>query len=366
MGYVWNSASGDCLCENGILFKAKHSLSTLWDIATSRTSIFNVVVSDSGIIAFNSKYGILNMNTAEVEDLLAGQSEADAVLEIQLETNGTKTTVTQEPVLILNDLIDDASYTVTQWGDLIPADAVVRYDTAQTLSPAEQAQAKANIGVSDIDTTALTNKDIELEGRIGDLEGLSLSQAQLDAINGSELPSSTNPVITDSALNTELAQKANVIHTHTISDVTDLQNQLNQKVGPSHTHNISDINGLTTTLQNKAETSALDALVGNYAGINHTHTSFTTLGVTTLVSDEVNATNVNATQVDSDSVVTKGIVVNDGSTEPIFGSLDTVQRIGMALDPILYPPPVNVQYPYEIPIKINGVIYLVPAREYIP
>ncbi len=335
-----------------------------WDIATSRTSVFNLAVSNAGIIAFNSKYGVLNLNTAEVEDILAGESSVSAVMEIQLETSGTKTTITQQDVTILNDLIDDASYTVTQWGDLIPADAVVRYDTAQSLTTAEQAQARANIGVSTIDTTALTNKDAELEGRIGDLEGNSLSQDQLDAITGSQLPSSTNVVTTKSALDAGLAQKANNIHAHAVSDVTGLASQLDGKASTAHTHGMGDINGLVTALQGKASTQALTDLASNYASINHTHTAFPILSVDTLTSMvQINANQVDAEVVTSTEMNTDGLKITGASSSPVFNSFSVVQKIGTALDPITYPKPVGVTYPYEIPIQINGVVYLIPARE---
>jgi hypothetical protein len=335
-----------------------------WDIATSRTSIFNVAVSNAGIIAFNSKYGVLSLNTAEVEDLLAGRPEVDAVMEIQLEVNGTKTTITQQEVTILNDLIDDASYTVTQWGDLIPADAVVRYDTAQSLTTAEQAQARANIGVSTVDTTALTNKDLELEGRIGDLEGNSLSQDQLDAITGSQLPSATNLLITKSALDAGLAQKANNIHSHAVADVTGLSDQLSGKASTVHTHGMGEVNGLVTALQGKANQSTVDSLVTNYASINHTHTAFPILSVDTLTSMlEINANQVNAEIVTATEMETDGLRITGASTSPVFNSFSVVQKVGTALDPITFPKPVGVTYPYEIPIQINGVVYLIPARE---
>jgi hypothetical protein len=335
-----------------------------WDIATSRTSIFNVAVSNSGIIAFNSKYGVLSLNTAEVEDLLAGQPEVDAVMEIQLETNGTKTTIIQQGVTILNDLIDDASYTVTQWGDLIPADAVVRYDTAQSLTTAEQEQARANIGVSTVDTTALTNKDLELEGRIGDLEGDSLTQNQRDAITESEQPSSTNELITRSALDAELALKSPIIHTHTIADVSGLQNELNGKASLVHSHNISEVSGLSSELGLKADTTTMNTLLAGKSDINHTHSSFTTLSVGTLnASADINGLTVNADGGSFNLVETLGLRVAGASTSPVFNSYSVVEKIGEALDPITYPIPTPVSYPQEIPIQINGVVWLVPARE---
>ena len=336
-----------------------------WDIATSRTSIFNIAVSDAGIIAFNSKYGVLSLNTAEVEDLLAGDQEVDAVIEIQLEENGTKTTITQQEVTILNDLIDDASYTVTQWGDLIPADAVVRYDTAQSLSPAQKTQAKANIGVTEIDTVALTNKDIELEGRIGDLESISLSQNQLDAITGSISPSASNVMITASELDSAMDTKADISHTHTISEVTGLSAELNGKASSIHSHTTSDVSGLIDALAEKSDLTTVEGLLLGKSNINHTHTQFSTLGVSTLNTVTENVNTVNATVINADLITTKGLVIDNGSeTLPPFGVLSTLELIGSPPDPIVIPP--TGTYPYEIPIKINGVIWMVPAREYIP
>ena len=336
-----------------------------WDIATSRASIFNIAVSDAGIIAFNSKYGVLSLNTAEVEDLLAGDASVDAVIEVQLEENGTKTTVSQQPVTILNDLIDDASYTITQWGDLIPADAVVRYDTAQSLSPTQQAQAKANIGVTEIDTTALTNKDIELEGRIGDIESVSLSQNQLDAINGSVSPSASNVMITASELDSALATKADISHAHTISEVTGLSAELNGKASSTHSHTVSDVTGLVGLIAEKVDLSTVEGLLLGKSDTNHTHTSFTTISVETLNTGTENVDTVNATVVNAVGITTKGLVVDDQSETSLpFGEYSNIEIIGSPPDPIVVPPVAS--YPYEIPIKINGVIWMVPAREYTP
>lgn len=363
------NASGDTVLSvlntafNGSWSVVKSGINQ-WDIATTDSTIFNLSATDSGINPFNSKYGVLDLDTAEVEDLLAGEAEVDAVMEVQLETNGVKFTVIQQSVTILNDLIDDASYSLVQWGDYIPADSVVRYDTAQSLTNAQKQQAKDNIGVSEVDTTALTNKDIELEGRIGDLEGDALTQNQRDAITGSLLPSSTNVLITRSALEAELAQKANLIHTHAIADVTDLSNQLNQKASVVHTHGIGDINGLATALQGKANQSSLEGLTSIFASINHTHTAFPILSVDTLTSMvEIDANQVNAETVTSTEMNTDGLRITGASSSPVFNSFSVVQKIGTALDPITYPKPVGVTYPYEIPIQINGVVYLIPARE---
>lgn len=307
-----------------------------WDIATAEDGIFNVTVSDGGVVGFSSKYGVLNLNTAEVEDLLAGETSVNAVLEVQLETDGTRTTVLQQQISILNDLIDDASYDIVNWGTYIPADAVVRYDTAQTLSPAEKAQAKQNIGVSDVDTTSLIAKDIELEGRIGELEDISLSQTQLDAISGSSLPSSLNVFVTASALSTGLATKASTTHTHTIANIDGLGVELSDKAEIGHTHTIADVSGLSTSLSGKADITSVNTSLLGKSDTTHTHTEFTTLEIT------------------SSLTISSGSTGAPWSTSPCL-----IEEVGLPVST-----PSGVIYNFEIPIKINGVIYLIPARTY--
>ena len=53
----------------------------------------------------------------------------------------------------------------------------------------------------------------------------------------------------------ELAGKAEVIHVHTISDVTGLQSALNGKANSVHTHLIQDVTGLQSALDSKSATT---------------------------------------------------------------------------------------------------------------
>ena len=52
----------------------------------------------------------------------------------------------------------------------------------------------------------------------------------------------------------EMTGKANVGHTHAISEITNLQSTLNGKANSSHTHSISQITNLQTALDNKQAT----------------------------------------------------------------------------------------------------------------
>ena len=71
------------------------------------------------------------------------------------------------------------------------------------------------------------------------------------------LKSDLSGYATTSALNSGLAGKANTSHTHTISQITNLQTTLDGKAASSHTHSISQISGLQTELDSKLESVSL-------------------------------------------------------------------------------------------------------------
>jgi hypothetical protein len=52
-------------------------------------------------------------------------------------------------------------------------------------------------------------------------------------------------------------EKAAAVHSHSISDVTNLQTSLDGKAASSHSHTISDVTNLQTTLNGKADSSSL-------------------------------------------------------------------------------------------------------------
>ena len=71
------------------------------------------------------------------------------------------------------------------------------------------------------------------------------------------LQSDLSGYATTSALTSGLAGKANTSHTHTISQITNLQTTLDGKAASSHTHSISQISGLQTELDSKLESVSL-------------------------------------------------------------------------------------------------------------
>ena len=72
----------------------------------------------------------------------------------------------------------------------------------------------------------------------------------------------------------DLADKAPLIHTHTISDISDLQAELNGKAAAAHSHSIANITDLQSTLDGKAATS-------------HSHTSGNISNFTDAVSSVI-------------------------------------------------------------------------------
>jgi len=242
--------------------------------------ISSMSIANSNIVNFSTKVGLLSLNTMEVEALLAGQSSVDAVMEVEVELAGERLTIVQAQSYIVNDLIDTDVYELVQFGDVIPADSVVRYDTSQSLTTGQKLQARNNIGAlgaSSLD--ALVAKDAELELLIS---GGSLSTAELEAIQGAATPSATNLFLTRSASD---ALYATLVHQHLPADIVGLQSTLDSqntniglltidianlqttKAAVYHTQPTSTITGLDTIL------AGYDTRINGFAAFNHTHTT---------------------------------------------------------------------------------------------
>lgn len=223
-----------------------------WDISSTRYSLVSLAADSSSIISYKSLYGILNLNTLQVEELLSGNPSATAVLEIELNSNGTKKTVYQGNCTILNDLIDSDVYSIVEWGDYIPANSVVRYDTTQGLSTQQKQVARNNIdAVGVVDLESFTNKDIELESRISNVETSSFSAGKIASINLNSTLSALNTVVSFSQMSTALLPYSLIGHTHEISNINGLQSALDGKALSTHTHDFTNINGLSTQLSLK-------------------------------------------------------------------------------------------------------------------
>jgi len=301
------------------------------------TNVTAIAVDGTGLIGFSSKYGVLSLNTMEMELLLAGAASAQAVLEVEVELDGARQTIVQTGVTIVNDLIDTDSYTLTAWGEVMPVNSVVRFDTSQSLSTPQKTQARTNIGaLGSSDLTSTTSAVNDHESRLTILEGQTISTDQRAAITGANTPSATNVFSTA----TDLATKAALSHTHTIANVTGLQTALDTlttgKISVGATFPTSQIVGLDTALTN------INGDIANKADISHTH------------ADLPNANQKSALN-NSDSPTALNPYVTVSYLED-NGGMPTTQSTGVtgAYN--------STNYPYEIKVTIGGVTYAMPAR----
>lgn len=147
-------------------FTVSDSGQASWDIAAGAdiTSDFWVgtanvsgISATSAAVGFSSVYGVLNLNTAEMEEFMSGLSSASATLAVNVDSAGTRQTILQAPVTISNELISNATFTLVDMGTVMPVDSVVRYDTSQSLDAAQKLTARTNIGAaSDSDVSSLS------------------------------------------------------------------------------------------------------------------------------------------------------------------------------------------------------------------
>ena len=101
-----------------------------------------------------------------------------------------------------------------------------------------------------------------LKGRVDTLEGeMDTAQGQITTINGegdgSIKKAASNAqtaavAAAKSYTDQEVAKKANLEHTHEITDVTGLQDALDGKANATHTHTTAQVDGLDTALAGKA------------------------------------------------------------------------------------------------------------------
>jgi len=307
----------------------------------------------AGLIPYSSKYGQLSMNALDVELLLAGAASGSATLEIEVEMDGKRQTLVQNSVTIYNDLIDTDSYTLQEWGDVIPADSVVRYDTVQTLTTGQKLQVRTNIGAVGSDVLVpYTTKDNELEVRIAALEGVAVIGDIADALNGAATPSATNVFATAD----DLADLAPLVHTHIITDVTGLAAALADKAALTHGHVITDITNLQDTLDDLslkadavhthvvADVTGLQTLLDGKSDVGHTHTGLPTpdQADAMLYASSPNGVNPFATQ--------DWVAANTMTNNPVVNTTTVTGTHN------------GTNYPYEIQLVVNGTTYYVPAR----
>ena len=162
----------------------------------------------------------------------------------------------------LNTLyIDPTAHTISYWNGTGYDALEIPFGT--TISGAgDDAHLATTKAVVDYVASKLTELDVSaLEGRVDTLEGeMDAAQASITTITG-DGEGSINKAKTDAIAaaktytDQEVAKKANLKHTHEITDVNGLQDALDGKANATHTHTTAQVDGLDTALAGKADKS---------------------------------------------------------------------------------------------------------------
>ena len=160
----------------------------------------------------------------------------------------------------LNTLyIDPTAHTISSWNGTGYDSLEIPFGT--TISGAgDDAHLATTKAVVDYVASKLTELDVSaLKGRVDTLEGeMDAAQASITTITG-EGEGSIKKAAADtlasakSYIDQEVAKKANLKHTHEITDVNGLQDALDGKANASHTHTTAQVDGLDDALAGKAD-----------------------------------------------------------------------------------------------------------------
>lgn len=214
-------------------FEVKKSGAFIWDVSQTTTPLVGVSADGSGLISFDAVVGEINFNNYETATLLTGASTKNTTLEIEVTTGSSVSTVLQTQCTIVSNLINETIFAPTPFEEhLTPSEANALYlKQASNLSDLlNVATARGNLSVY---STSETESLLALKADLSHTHGISDVTGLQTALNG----------------------KANTTHSHIIGDVTGLQTALDGKAATSHTHTIGNITGLQTALDAKASLS---------------------------------------------------------------------------------------------------------------
>lgn len=159
-----------------------------------------------------------------------------------------------------------------------------------------------------------------------------------DSLDAKANTGHTHTISNVTNLQTTLDGKASSTHTHTISDVTNLQTTLDGKASSSHSHSISDVTNLQSSLNAKANSSDLGTVAtsNSYEDLDDIPSSFTPSSHTHAISEVTNlqtSLDAKAPKSHASSATTYGVgtTTNYGHVKTINGLTQSSHSNGTAL-----------------------------------
>ena len=162
----------------------------------------------------------------------------------------------------LNTLyIDSTAHTISYWNGTSYDALEIPFGTSIS-GAGDDAHLATTKAVVDYVASQVAGLDVgALKGRVDTLEEeMDTVQGQITTINGDgegSIAKAKTDAIAAAKTYTdqEVAKKANLKHTHEITDVNDLQDALDGKANATHTHTTAQVDGLDTALTGKADKS---------------------------------------------------------------------------------------------------------------
>lgn len=183
-----------------------------YDITVSQQpGSLGLTANGSGILSFNGFVGEISLNTAEALSLLDGADSIETFLEVEITADSKTLTILQVPCILKNSVIDV--------GSVVPL--VLDSYLSQTTADGRYARQSNNLS---------------------DLANLGTARTNLS-------------VYSTGQMDTAIALKADVSHSHIVSDVTGLQTALDDKASTSHSQAISTVTDLQAALDAKYDAS---------------------------------------------------------------------------------------------------------------
>ena len=171
-----------------------------------------------------------------------------------------------------------------------------------------------------------SNIQSQIDGKASNVHTHAISDVtNLDIALGGKANTTHNHVISDvTNLSNTLSGKADSVHSHSISDITNLSSELSGKANAVHTHSISDISNLSNSLSEKAnavhthsisDVTGLSNALSDKANVSHTHTVLDIANLTATV-EELNI-------LDGATITTAELNYLDGVTSNVQSQIDS-------------------------------------------